>query len=46
MKIKVYKVWILTDRRDEYCVVQKARSKHKLENGDWIDPALELLQTV
>ena len=46
MKIKVNKVWILTDRRDEYCIVQKAHSKHKLENEEWIDPALELFQTV
>ena len=29
-----------------YCIVQKARSKHKLDNGKWIDPVLELFQTI
>ena len=43
IKIKVWKIWILTDRRDEYCVVQKVRSTHKLDNREWIDPVLELL---
>ena len=29
IKIKVWKVWILTDCRGEYCVVQKESSEHK-----------------
>ena len=29
-----------------YCVVQKAHSRHKLDNGEWIDPVLVLFQTI